>query len=165
MSKLRLAAVSFLNARPITYGLERDDAVDSTDFDIPPAAPRRWRGARSIWRCCPSPATPPRPRTAHRPGRGGGRPGPVRTVLLVGEVPWEQMTDIALDSASRSSALLLRLLTAERGLAPRFDQSEHEGILEAARGTRGALVIGDRGFQVAERLPPRLRPGRRVGAR
>ena len=63
-------------------------------------------------------------------------------MLLAGEVPWEQMTEIALDSASRSSALLLRLLTAERGLAPRFDQSEHEGILEAAQGhARGA---GDR---------------------
>ena len=36
--------------------------------------------------------------------------GPVRTVLLVGEVPLAEMTAIALDGASRSSAMLLRLL-------------------------------------------------------
>jgi cyclic dehypoxanthinyl futalosine synthase len=87
------------------------------------------------------------------PGVAVAGRGPVRTVLLAGEVPWEQMTDIALDSASRSSAMLLRLLTAERGLTPRFDQSEHEGILQAARGRQGALVIGDAGFQVANRYP------------
>ncbi len=36
--KLRLAAVSFLNARPITYGLERDaDGDIDLRFDIPSA--------------------------------------------------------------------------------------------------------------------------------
>ena len=79
--------------------------------------------------------------------------GAVRTVLLVGEVPWAQMDSIALDSASRSSALLLRVLTSERGLEPRFEESEHEGIVEAASGTRGALIIGDAGFRASDLYP------------
>jgi cyclic dehypoxanthinyl futalosine synthase len=77
----------------------------------------------------------------------------VRTVLLVGEVPWEQMTEIALDSASRSSALLVRLLTAEKSLSPVFVDAEHEQILSAASGSRGALIIGDNAFAAAERYP------------
>src|SRR5262249_26573241 len=79
--------------------------------------------------------------------------GPVRTVLLVGEVPWTEMREIALDGASRSSAALLRLLTRARGLAPRFREVAHEDVLDAARGTTGALVIGDAGFAAAERFP------------
>ena len=153
MRKLRLAAVSFLNARPITYGLERDDAVDLR-FDIPARCAEALARGEVDLALLPfaSYATSAEPLRVV-PGVAVAGRGPVRTVLLAGEVPWEQMTEIALDSASRSSALLLRLLTAERGLTPRFDQSDHEGILEAARGTRGALVIGDRGFQVAERYP------------
>jgi cyclic dehypoxanthinyl futalosine synthase len=151
--RLRLAAVSFLNARPITYGLERDDAVDLR-FDIPARCAEALARGEVDLALLPfaSYATSAEPLRVV-PGVAVAGRGPVRTVLLAGEVPWERMTEIALDSASRSSALLLRLLTAERGLSPRFDQSDHEGILEAAGGSRGALVIGDRGFQVAERYP------------
>ena len=87
------------------------------------------------------------------PGVAVAGRGAVRTVLLVGEVPWSQMTHIALDSASRSSALLLRVLTKERGLAPHFEESDHEGIVEAASGTRGALIIGDAGFRAPDLYP------------
>jgi cyclic dehypoxanthinyl futalosine synthase len=152
---LKLAAVSFLNARPITYGLERlqGDGVELR-FDIPS------RCAEALMRGDVDLALLPfASYAAHAdelrvvPGVAVAGRGPVRTVLLVGEVPWQQMTDIALDSASRSSAMLLRLLTAERGLAPRFETHEHLEILEAARGQRGALIIGDTGFRAAERYP------------
>jgi cyclic dehypoxanthinyl futalosine synthase len=153
--RLRLAAVSFLNARPITYGLERLDS-DSVDlrFDIPS------RCAEALARGEVDLALLPFASYAAQadelrvvPGVAVAGRGPVRTVLLVGEVPWAQMTGIALDSASRSSALLLRLLTAERGLQPRFETHEHLEILEAAVGQRGALIIGDTGFRAAERYP------------
>ncbi len=87
------------------------------------------------------------------PGVAVASRGPVRTVLLVGEVPWAEMESIALDSASRSSAMLLRVLTRETGLDPRFAESDHEGIVEAASGTRGALIIGDAGFRAADLYP------------
>ncbi len=70
----------------------------------------------------------------------------MRTVLLVGEVPLAEMKAIALDGASRSSAMLLRLLCKERGLTPRFREVPHDEVLDAASGTTGALVIGDAGF-------------------
>ena len=152
--KLRLAAVSFLNARPITYGLERHDAVD-LHFDIPS------RCAEALARGEVDLALLPFASYASHaaggdelrivPGVAVAGRGPVRTVLLVGEVPWEKMTHIALDSASRSSALLLRLLTREKGLGPTFEEGEHEKIAEAARGELGALIIGDASFRAADR--------------
>jgi cyclic dehypoxanthinyl futalosine synthase len=152
---LRLAAVSFLNTRPITYGLERGMAGSQTfdlRFDLPArCAEALHRGEVDLA------LLPFASYAAHAddlrvvPGVAIAGRGNVRTVLLVGEVPWEQMTEIALDGASRSSATLVRLLTRERGLAPTFREVDHDAILSAAAGTRGALVIGDAGFHAAER--------------
>ena len=82
-------------------------------------------------------------------------------MLLVGECPWEEMTSIALDSASRSSVILLELLTRERGpqpggssgSKPKLERSPHDEVHKAAGGKRGALVIGDNAFHAAERYP------------
>src|SRR6185369_8512027 len=79
--------------------------------------------------------------------------GSVRTVLLVGQVPWEQMTRVALDGASRSSAALLKVLSREKRLSLSFEEVAHDDVLAAASGDRGALVIGDAGFGAAERYP------------
>ena len=71
--KLRLAAVSFLNARPITYGLERDDAVDLR-FDIPArCAEALARGEVDLALLPFASYATSAERAAHRPRRGGGR--------------------------------------------------------------------------------------------
>jgi len=158
MSRVRVAAVSFLNARPITYGLERGLGSDQFDlsFDLPSRCAAKLAAGEVDLALIPTAAyreieaeTPLRA----VPGVAIASVGDVRTVLLVGQVPWEAMTDIALDGASRSSAALVRLLTRERGLAPRFVEVPHDQVESAAHGTTGALVIGDAGFSVAERYP------------
>src|SRR5215831_14870314 len=67
----------------------------------------------------------------------------VQTVLLVGQVPWQRMAEIVLDDASRTSVLLVKLLSHARGLMPAYLRASHEEAGRAARGDRGALVIGD----------------------
>jgi cyclic dehypoxanthinyl futalosine synthase len=152
VKKLRLSAVSFLNARPITYGLERAD-VDLR-FDIPSRCAEALQRGEVDLALLPLASYAAFPEDLRIvPGVAIASRGPVRTVLLVGEVPWEQMTSVALDSASRSSALLLRLLTSERKLSPVFESCEHETMADAAAGTRGALIIGDECFRAAERYP------------
>jgi cyclic dehypoxanthinyl futalosine synthase len=159
--KIRLAAVSFLNARPITFGLEQGLGEDRFElsFDLPSrCAARIGAGDADIaliptaaYRQLEQDAEAPTLRAV--PGVAIGSHGPVRTVLLAGQVPWEQMTDVALDGASRSSSALLRVLCRERGLAPRFAELGHESIARAAHATTGALVIGDAGFEVADAYP------------
>ena len=158
MSKVRVAAVSFLNARPITYGLERglgDDKFELS-FDLPSRCAAKLAAGDVDLALIPTAAyreieaaTPLRA----VPGVAIASAGDVRTVLLVGQVPWESMTDLALDGASRSSAALVRLLSYERGVRPRFVEVPHDQVETAAHGTTGALVIGDAGFSVAERYP------------
>jgi cyclic dehypoxanthinyl futalosine synthase len=154
-AKVRLSAVSFLNARPITYGLERalGDSPFQLSFDLPSRCADRLASGDADLGLIPVGAYATSETDLRIvPGVAIASHGPVRTVLLVSEVPWEQLDEIALDGASRSSALLLRLLCHERGLTPRFREVPHEQVLEAAGGKTGALVIGDAGFAAARRF-------------
>jgi cyclic dehypoxanthinyl futalosine synthase len=156
MKRVRLAAVSFLNARPITYGLERGLAEDRFDmrFELPSRCAELLASGEADLALLPTASYAAIPGELRAvPGVAIASRGPVRTVVLVGEVPWEEMTDIALDGASRTSAALLRLLCRERGLSPTFAELPHDEVEAAAAGRRGALIIGDAGFAAAERHP------------
>jgi cyclic dehypoxanthinyl futalosine synthase len=156
MRRIRLAAVSFLNARPITYGLERGLGEDRFElrFDLPSRCAEQLAAGEADLALLPTASYAAIPGELRAvPGVALAGRGPVRTVLLVGEVPWEQMTDIALDGASRSSTALLRILCGERQLRPGFAELPHDEVEAAAGGTRGALVIGDAGFRAADRHP------------
>ena len=158
VAKLRISAVSFLNARPITYGLEQalgaaDDRFELS-FDLPSRCAERLADGDADLGLIPVGAYAASTEELRIvPGIAIASHGAVRTVLLVGEVPWAEMKEIALDGASRSSAMLLKLLCHERGLAPRFREVAHDEVLAAAQGTTGALVIGDAGFEAEARFP------------
>jgi cyclic dehypoxanthinyl futalosine synthase len=151
--KIRIAAVSFLNARPITYGLERGLGANrfQLTFELPSRCAELLERGEVDVGLIPSAAYATSAADLRVvPGVAIAGFGPVRTVLLVGDVPWAEMEEIALDGASRSSATLLRLLCRERGLTPRFREVAHDDVLAAARGRTGALVIGDAGFAAAD---------------
>jgi cyclic dehypoxanthinyl futalosine synthase len=156
--RIRLAAVSFLNARPITYGLERGLGEDkfTLDFDLPSRCAERLAAGDVDLALLPTASYREIEASTDLravPGVAISSFGDVRTVVLVGDVPWHEMTEIALDGASRSSAALVRMLSHERGLTPRFVDVAHREVDTAARGHTGALVIGDAAFAVAERYP------------
>jgi cyclic dehypoxanthinyl futalosine synthase len=86
------------------------------------------------------------------PGIAIASRGPVRTVMLMGDVPREEMTSVVLDGASRTSQILVQILLRERGLAPAFEQAEHNRIVDCIGGKRGGLVIGDLCFSASRRF-------------
>jgi cyclic dehypoxanthinyl futalosine synthase len=154
--RLRLTAVSFLNARPVTYGIEQG-LVGAERFDLRFAEPSRCAAAVAageadlgLMPIASYAASAEELRVV--PGIGIASRGPVRTVVLVGQVPWEEMTAIALDGASRTSQMLARLLTRGRGLHPDFVEVAHDQIADAVVGTRGALIIGDLGLHIDGRF-------------
>ena len=148
MKKLRAAAVSFLNARPLTAALEESERIELVLAEPSMCASLLERGEVEL-------ALLPVGGLAGQdyeivPGIGIGSDGPVSTVLLVGEqspVVWDE---VFLDTASRTSQLLSQIVLAERGLHPRFTPMPAADGLAAARGTKGALIIGDRAFDVSK---------------
>jgi len=157
MRRLRLSTISFLNTRPITYGIERGlvgkDRFDLR-FDLPSRCAAAVMSGEADLGLMPI-ASYGASTTELRivPGIAIASCGPVRTVMLMGEVPREEMTSVVLDDASRTSQLLVQLLLRERGLGPALEHAEHDRVVERIGGQRGGLLIGDLCFAATRRFP------------
>ncbi len=161
---LRAQAVSFLNARPLYHTLidakhtpRHEDGTPM--FEVVEALPSECATALAAGECelalVPVASYVEHPEWEVVPGIGVGCRGAVETVVVIAERPIEEVSTLYLDGASRSSALLLRLLLHERGLAPELCRVPHgrgEALVRDARGQAGALIIGDAAFGLRERF-------------
>ncbi len=156
MPKLRAAAVSFLNARPLTAALAGSSRIELVLAEPSMCATMLERGEVDL-------ALLPVGALAGQdyeivPGLAIGADGPVQTVLLAGEHPPSRWDEVFLDTASRTSQVLAKVVLREMGLSPRFTPMPAADGLAQAKGTKGALVIGDRAFWIAEGAPERPYP-------
>jgi len=146
MAKLRAAAVSFLNAWPLTAGLESSDRIE-----LVLAEPSRCAAlleAGEVDLALVSVGGLPGGEYEIVPGIAIGADGPVQTVVLAGEQSPAIWDEVFLDTASRTSHVLTKIVLDEMGVHPKFTPLPAVEGLARAKGTKGALVIGDRGFDV-----------------
>ena len=150
--RLRVAAVGYLNARPLYAGLEGDPRIslasglpsevarlvaeDEADFALMPVAAAATIGDLRMVRGCAI-----------------GARGPVRSIVIVADQPIETLSEIAIDLSSRTSVVLARLILRARGGEPRLVGSLPEPAISRVRGKRGALVIGDPALAIEGRFP------------
>ena len=156
-NRLRVAAVSYLNARPLHEGLDREPASqrvrldcaspsevargvaeDEVDVGLMPVAAAASIGELCIARGCAI-----------------GARGAVRSVVLVGERPIDYLEELAVDLSSRTSIVLARLVLRARnqGREPRLLGSRAREAIAGVAGARGALVIGDPALEIEGRFP------------
>jgi chorismate dehydratase len=77
-----------------------------------------------------------------------GTEGEIASVGLFSEVPINKIKKVYLDYQSRSSVALLKWLMKEYwGIYPKIIQAEDEGYREKIAGTTAGLVIGNRAFE------------------
>lgn len=76
--------------------------------------------------------------------------GEVRSVLLAHSVPLEEMREVHCDPASLTSVNLLKVLLAERGLRPEFKALPNYDCLERVENF---LLIGDPAIEFSLRVP------------
>lgn len=137
----RLGAVSFLNTRPLTYGLG-DDEFDLT-FDVPSACADDLSSGRIDLGLIPAIEYARQGGGWIVPDVAIGANGSVLTVRLFfrGELP--DVRRIAADTSSRTSVALLQILLRERyGLSPEIVPAspDLDAMLHQADA---ALLIGD----------------------
>ncbi len=162
---LRVSAVTFLNAWPLVQPLLGKhlpaDRVprhpDGTplflvDEVLPSECARRLERGECDLALVPVAACAAHPEWEVVPEVGIGCRGPVHSVLLVSDVPLDQIDTIHLDAASRTSAVLVQLLLAARGLAPRYAHAPHREGAGMVRGRDAALVIGDAAMALHDRF-------------
>jgi predicted solute-binding protein len=142
---VRLGAVSYLNTRPLVYGLDApdDETPVSVMFDVPAVCAERLAAGQIDLGLVPSITYLDRPDDRIVPGVAIASDGPVASVAIFTRRPMKQIRRLALDTSSRTSAVLTRILCARVfGIAPEFVR--HAPDLPAMLGdSDAALVIGD----------------------
>jgi cyclic dehypoxanthinyl futalosine synthase len=146
MKKIRAAAVSFLNAWPLTAGLEQSERIELVLAE--PSRCAAMLEAGEVDLALVSVAALTKGEYDIVPGMAIGADGPVQTVVLAGEQSPAIWDEVFLDTASRTSHVLAKLVLDAMGVHPKFTPLPAAEGLAKANGTKGALVIGDRGFDV-----------------
>lgn len=149
-SGIRLGAVTYLNARPLTFCLQRLARNTQIVVDLP----SRLADALSAGQL--DVALAPAIEYFRHPGYSivsdacVACDGPVRSVKLYSRVPVERIGTLALDEGSRTSAALVRILLAERfTLEPELQPLPIGTPLEDSTAD-AAMLIGDRGIVSSE---------------
>lgn len=154
---VRIAASSYLNSRPLLYGLGRGPARARIQIEhAPPSecARRLAEGEVDIG-LLPVAAIAQLGLYALPVGCVSAK-GAVESILFVGQTPLDQWEAISLDRSSRTSATLARILLDARGRKGiRYEVRDPQDCITSVTPTRGALLIGDIALEVADKFPYR----------
>ena len=158
--KLRVVGVSFLNAQPHLHGLlsglgeERMSVALAEPSEL---ARRLYENEADVGLC------PIVPLATHGgfelvPKVAIGCDGAVRSIRIVGDVPIQEAEEILLDAASRTSAILARLIVRHLcgGREPKFYSRPAREIVETVSGKTLGLLIGDVALEIEGRFAHEL---------
>jgi chorismate dehydratase len=138
---VRLGAVSYLNAAPPVHGLDRDPGF-RIEREVPSRVARRLHAGEVDLGLIPS-VEYAFGDYAIVPGIGIGSRGKVRSVRLFHHGPLERVRRVALDTSSRTSATLVRILLRERlGRSPEYVPMAPD-LVDMLAVADAALLIGD----------------------
>jgi chorismate dehydratase len=147
--KIRVGAVSYLNTKPLLYGIENSPVLNEISMvtEYPAMiADKLLRDEIDIGLVPVS--IIPQMKEYHINTRYCiGCDGPVASVCLFSEVPVGEVKKVILDYQSRTSVALVEILFKRHWKQnPVFEQALPD-FLDHIRGTTAAVVIGDRALQ------------------
>lgn len=151
MSRVRLGAVGYLNARPLTFGLDRSPRFDLR-YDVPSQCAELLHAGAIDVGMIPSIEYLRQPGYRIVPDLAIVSRGPVASVLLFTSKPVSEVRSVAMDTSSRTSVALVRVLCARRfGITPALEPLGPDLPTMLAR-CDAALVIGDNALFADGRL-------------
>lgn len=140
---LRVGAVTYLNARPLVFGLDAHADRFSIRFDLPSKCSALLHERSIELGLIPSIEYLQRPDYCIVPDVAVASQGAVASVALFTKCPVSAIRTIATDTSSRTSLMLLRVLCARRfQIAPRLQQMAPDLPTMLDR-CDAALMIGD----------------------
>lgn len=142
--KIRLGSVNYLNCRPLVHGLGGEhDPLFTLRFDPPVVCASLLDAGEIDLGLIPTIAYNDRPGDRVVPGVSIASEGQVASVALFTKVPVREIRTIALDTSSRTSVALTRILCARRfEIAPAFERHVPD-LASMLAGHDAALLIGD----------------------
>ncbi|HXU13268.1 MAG TPA: menaquinone biosynthesis protein [Candidatus Binatia bacterium] len=145
MDHVRIASVPFVNAEPLTWGFLRGPYQGM--FRVSPAAPSAipdlLRSGKADVGLIPSIEYLALAGVEFLPQICIASKRRVRSVFLASRAPLEDLRSVALDENSRTSAVLLKIVLAHRGLRDVAYTQAAASLPEMLREHDAALLIGD----------------------
>ncbi len=154
MEKNRVSIVSYLNSKPFLYGLQHSPLSRELELrvDIPSKVASKLVFNQADVGLIPVGALPDLEYYRIIGDYCIGAVGNVRTVVLVSEVPLDQVETVLLDYQSRTSVLLAKVLARFFWKQDFHWKKTCAGFENrSVGGTTAGVVIGDRVFQVESR--------------
>lgn len=143
MTPLRLGVVEYLNARPLVFGLEREASRYVLRFDVPARCAALLHEDAIDLGTIPSIEYLRGEDYRAVPGVAIGCDGPVGSVAIFSRVPVDRIRCLALDTNSRTSVALARVLCARHfGIDPEMLPMAQDPAA-MLRACDAAVVIGD----------------------
>ncbi len=155
MEKLKVVAVSYLNTKPLLYGLLKSnlDQIIDLDLQMPSVCAQRLKSGEADIGLVPVAVIPEIEGARIISDYCIGADGKVDTVCVYSEVPLQQVTALILDYHSRTSVQLVQILLRDYWkLAPKLVAGQ-KGFENQIGGTTAGLVIGDRTIGLDRKYP------------
>lgn len=147
-NRIRVGAVSYLNTKPMLYGIERMEVRHWMDLtmDYPAEVARQLKADEIDMGLVPVAILPELDNYFIDADYCIGANGPVGSVGIYSDVPLEEVETVLLDYQSRTSVALCKILMKHYWkLRPRL-VSAMPGYLDEIKGKVAGVVIGDRAF-------------------
>jgi chorismate dehydratase len=145
MGKPRISIVEFLNTAPLVWGFTDGPLVGKYDlsFAVPSQCAEDLRAGRADVGIIPSIEYQRMENVVALPGMAIAAKNEVRSLLVISKVPIEQAASVALDTNSRSTVALARILCRRHwNISPEFIDMAPDADEMLARAD-AAVVIGD----------------------
>jgi chorismate dehydratase len=150
LEKIRVAAVSYLNTKPLLYGIMHHPVLDAIELveDYPAKVAQMLIDNEADVGLIPVAATIRLPEWHVVGDYCIGSDGAVASVCIFSEVPMEKVETVLLDYQSRTSVNLAKILLREYWKKEvTFIDASGEDFRSQIKGTTAGVVIGDRALQ------------------
>ncbi len=148
-AKIKVAAVSYLNTKPLLYGIERSDVMNEIEMVVnyPSQLAKALQEGTIDLALLPVAAMPGIPGANIISDYGIGSDGNVVSVALFSQVPLAQIKTVYLDYQSRTSVRLAQLLLENHWKIKVAYKPATEHYIEYINGVNAGVIIGDRALQ------------------
>jgi chorismate dehydratase len=154
-SKIKVAAVSYLNTKPLLYGIEKADFRNQVDLmlEYPSLIAQHLQKGTIDVGLVPVAAIPDIPHAHIISDYGIAADGKVASVSLFSRRPIEEITSVYLDYQSRTSVRLAQTLLKHYWKKEPEYIPAPENYIDLIEGRTGGVIIGDRALTNTPHFP------------
>ncbi len=147
--KIKVAAVSYLNTKPLLYGIERSEVMNEMELllDYPANLAQSLQKGEIDMALMPVAAMPGIPGARIVSDYGIAADDNVASVCIFSQVSIEEIETVYLDYQSRTSVRLAQLLLEKHWKKEVIFKQAPENYIEYINGSTAGVIIGDRALK------------------